>query len=347
VGELRPNQVVKAMLTCPNENGTLRVLLEGGQWTSVSSGLRTFLQPVTRVDTNYICVSPKGVSVRASIIESSAVVAEIRLDQVVHAVMRCEMAKGGLRLQMDNGKWIPIHNGDESKPLMRLVENIDETYWCASEDGAQTSRGLGVTSQKDGARVKFGEVVRVDMRCVDAEGVMRLRLENGFWATTKRDVLHKVDLLDQDYVCVSSKGVKVRPEMVDDGNGGAGELQLGQVIHAPLVCFGKNGAVFARLAPGQWVTVHTGDLARAPLRPANVGEHHFTCIYPKGAFVYSGYPMSSTIVGEIARGQKVTGACLVENAYGDTRVKLGNGKWVSVNDTRDSRVFFEPCTPDA
>lgn len=343
VRQVGPGEAVCGRATRLSSDGSVRLQLEDGTWTSIrAADGSTLLREATKVDARFVCVCEWGANVRSGVELSTDHIRMLTSGSVVRGVLICRSSDGSLRLKLEDGAWTSIAAA-EGSILLREGVGGESWYVCVSEDGANVRSGIELTTTHLRC-ISCGEAVYGTITCCSSDGSLRLKLDDGTWTSICTAdgsiLLREAKWIDAWFVCVCTSGVSVHSGF-EASSPKADTLSYGEVVRATQTCCGANGAAKVQLVDGGWVAVTAAD-GTAILREATKIDEWFVCTATEGANVRRGIELSSEHVRTVELGEVNHATLTCRSSDGSLRCKLDDGKWTSLI-AADGRTFMCQC----
>lgn len=345
---LPTGSTVRGGLMCRSSDGSLRLKLEDGTWTSIVAAEGSiFLREGVGVDAWYVCISEDGANVRSGIELTTTHLRCISCGEAVHGSITCLSSDGSLRLKLDDGAWTSICAADGSI-LLREAEWISAWFVCVCTSGVSVHSGLEASSPRVDM-LSYGEVARGTQTCCGADGGARVRLVYGGWvAMTAADgaaLLREATKIDEWFVCASAQGTNVR-KGIELSSEHIRTLELGEVVHTVLTCRSSDGSLRCKLDDGNWTSIFAAD-GRTFMRNCSRVDGWFVCVLDAGANVRTGVELSSSQVRSIAAGEAVRGCLTCRSSDRSLRLQLEDGNWTSICSADGSDLLREATPIDS
>lgn len=344
---LPSGSIVRGVLMCRSSDGSLRLKLDDGTWTSIVAAEGSiFLREGVGVDTWYVCVSEEGANVRSGIELMTTHLRCISCGEAVYGTITCYSSDGSLRLKLEDDAWTSICAADGSI-LLREAKWINAWFVCVSTTGIPVYSGVEETSTKIDT-LSYGEVARGTQTCCGADGNARVRLVYGGWvamnAADGTAILREATKIDEWFVCTSEPGANVRCG-IELSSEFVRIVELGEVVHATLTCRSSDGSLRCKLDDSNWTSIYAAD-GRTFMCECHRINKWFACVSDTGANVRTGVELSSPQLRSIEAGEAVRGCLTCRSSDGSLRIQLEDGNWTSICAAGGSELLREATRID-
>lgn len=212
---------------------------------------------------------------------------------------------------------------------------VNKPYVCVEPKGEVNVRSAFDLASPMVRKLNRGDVVQGRMTCVNAEGHLRLQLDDGSWTSVHSGTPTQPFLLpampaNHHYLCVESGAVNIRGGYHIDAPL-VRQLSSGDVVRGVLACPSPNGHLRLLLDDGNWTSIHPGTPQQPFLRPATPIDEAFVCADRQGVKLRRGLELESAQLRLLKYGEVVQGILTCMSGQGHLRVCLADGSWTSVH----------------
>lgn len=212
---------------------------------------------------------------------------------------------------------------------------VNKPYVCVESPGEVNVRSAFQLDSPIVRKLRRGNIVQGVLTCLNAEGHLRLQLDDGSWTSVHAGTPTQPFLLpalpaNHHYVCVESQVVNVRSGFHIDSPL-VKQLESGDTVCGVLACPIANGHLRLLLDDGNWTSIHPGTPADPFLRAATLIDEAFVCVDRQGVKLRRGFQLDSAMLKHIKYGDIIHGNLTCMNEQGHLRVRLSDGCWTSMH----------------